>query len=140
MRHADPRIALLLDVLEHAYHGRGWHGTTLRGALRGVTPAQARWRPAPRRHCIWELVLHMTAWTQEVEHRLAGQPSGEPEIGDWPAVGQVTEARWATACAAPNALTGDNLCPRRSKSSSTALRFCVWLRPLAKRPELIASG
>lgn len=95
MRHADPRIALLLDVLEHAYHGRGWHGTTLRGALRGVTPAQARWRPAPRRHCIWELVLHVAYWKYAVRQQLVGGDRGAfpRRPSNWPALPERPDAR-----------------------------------------------
>ena len=43
----DPRIGLLLEMLGQAFDQRGWHGTTLRGALRGVTPSMALWRPGP---------------------------------------------------------------------------------------------
>ncbi len=76
MARLDPRIALLLEVLDHAYEGKGWHGTTLRGAVRGLTPRQATWRPAPNRHCIWELVLHAAYWEYAVRRRLAGSSRG----------------------------------------------------------------
>jgi hypothetical protein len=33
----------------------------------------------PHVHTIWQLVLHMTAWKNEVRHRLSGAPSGTPE-------------------------------------------------------------
>jgi len=72
----DPRIPLLLEVLDQAFGRRGWHGTTLRGALRGLTPAQALWRPAPKRHCIWDLVLHTAYWKYAVRQRLGGGARG----------------------------------------------------------------
>jgi len=72
----DPRIPVLLDALDQAYGRRGWHGTTLRGSLRGVTPRQAVWRPSPRRHCIWDLILHTAYWKYTVRQRLTGGPRG----------------------------------------------------------------
>ncbi|HEY0351427.1 MAG TPA: DinB family protein, partial [Gemmatimonadales bacterium] len=65
-------IDLLLEMLDQAYNQKGWHGTTLRGALRGLTPKDALWRPAPRRHNIWELTLHAAYWKYAVRRRLAG--------------------------------------------------------------------
>ena len=51
----------------------------------------------PHVHTIWQLVLHMTAWKNEVRHRLSGAPSGTPEEGDWPEVGAATPERWREA-------------------------------------------
>ncbi len=84
----DPRIPLLLDVLDQAFAARGWHGTTLRGALRGVTPEQARWKPGPRRHSIWELTLHTAYWKYAVRRRLAGAGRGSfpRRPSNWPRV------------------------------------------------------
>ena len=48
----------------------------------------------PNGKSIWELVLHMTGWKREVAKRLSGSPAGMPDEGDWPAVGETTEARW----------------------------------------------
>jgi len=70
MKHTDPRAALLVEILEEAFGSRGWHGTTLRGALRGLTPRQALWRPSPRRHCVWDLILHTAYWKYTVRQRL----------------------------------------------------------------------
>ena len=49
---------LLLASIDEAYDARSWHGTNLRGSLRGVTREQAAWRPADDRHNIWELTVH----------------------------------------------------------------------------------
>jgi uncharacterized damage-inducible protein DinB len=72
----DARIPLLLALLDQAYEARAWHGTTLRGALRGLTPARALWRPGTRRHCVWELLLHCAYWKYAVRRRLDGEPRG----------------------------------------------------------------
>jgi hypothetical protein len=82
----DPRIELLLEILDQAFDRKGWHGTTLRGALRGVTPAQALWRPGPDRHNVWELTIHAAYWKYAVGRRLAGEAAGsfERKPSNWP--------------------------------------------------------
>ena len=62
----------LLVILDQAYDHRSWHGTNLRGSIRGLSPKQAAWRPAPRRHNIWELVVHAAYWKYAVWRRLTG--------------------------------------------------------------------
>jgi uncharacterized damage-inducible protein DinB len=77
MRHRDPRIRFLLQVLEQAFTAKGWQGATLSQAVRGVSPRQALWRPGPGRHNIWELVLHTAYWKHVVRQRVSGR-DGEP--------------------------------------------------------------
>jgi hypothetical protein len=68
----DPQIVLLVDNLDRAWRGRSWHGTALRGTLRGLTPAQALWRPGPDRNSIWSLLLHAAYWKYVVRRKLEG--------------------------------------------------------------------
>ena len=75
MAKLDPRVDMLLRVIDQSYGARGWHGTTLRRSLRGVSVETARWRPAADRHCIWELVLHTAYWKYIVRRRLSGDRS-----------------------------------------------------------------
>ena len=70
----DRRIALLLDVLDQAYDRSAWHGTPLKGSIRGVGVAGALWRPGRRRHNIWEIVLHAAYWKSIVRRRLLRDP------------------------------------------------------------------
>jgi len=69
-------ITCLLDVVDRAYNRKSWHGTNLRGSLRGVTLAGSVWRPAPNRHNIGELVVHAAYWKYIVWRRLAGGERG----------------------------------------------------------------
>jgi hypothetical protein len=69
-------LDVLLANLDEAYDRKGWHGTTLRGSLRGLRPRQVFWRPAPRRHNIYELTLHAAYWKYAVRQRLAGGKRG----------------------------------------------------------------
>jgi uncharacterized damage-inducible protein DinB len=69
-------IYLLLQLIDEAYEKRAWHGTNLRGSLRGVTAQEAAWRPAPDRHNIWEIMVHTTYWKYNVRRRLLGEKKG----------------------------------------------------------------
>ena len=91
----DPRIGLLLEIMDQAFDRRSWHGTTLRGSLRGVTPAEALWRPGPGRHNIWELTVHAAYWKYAVRRRLAGDAAGSfaRKPSNWPEVSSGPDAR-----------------------------------------------
>ena len=81
----DPRLKLLLEVFDQAYTAPSWHGTPLKGTLRGVTPRQAAWRPARGRHCIWDVVVHAAYWKHMARRRLLRDPElAFPREGeDW---------------------------------------------------------
>ena len=66
----------LIGLLDEAYFGPAWHGPSLRGALRAVTPAQSLWRPAPGRHNIWELAVHAAYWKYTVRRQVLGLKPG----------------------------------------------------------------
>ncbi len=72
----DRQIALLLALIDEAYEKKAWHGPNLRGALKGVTAAEASWRPAKGRHNIWELTIHAAYWKYAVRRRLLGARRG----------------------------------------------------------------
>jgi uncharacterized damage-inducible protein DinB len=90
-------ISRIVDELEREHGGDPWHGSSVTRILSGVTAAQAAARVVPHVHTIWQLVLHMTAWKNEVRRRLAGAPAGMPEEGDWPEMGSVTPEGWREA-------------------------------------------
>ena len=92
---SHPPIGLLLRVTDQAYDQKSWHGTTLRGSLRGLTAEEALWRPAPGRHNIWELTLHAAYWKYAVRRRLAGEAMGsfERRPSNWPAVPDPPDAK-----------------------------------------------
>ena len=66
----DTVTDLLVASVEEAFRHRSWHGTNLRGSIRGLTPAEASWRPAAGRHNIWELVVHAAYWKYVVRRKL----------------------------------------------------------------------
>ena len=88
----------LLDQIRRTHAGDPWYGAPRMQFLRGLPAAQATLRPAGSNHSVWELVLHMSAWAEEVRRRLAGHSLGEPLDGDWPPVPKTaTESAWASA-------------------------------------------
>lgn len=80
-----PSTALLLSLIDEAFDRAAWHGVTLRGSLRGVTDAQASWRPSRGRHNIRELTLHAAYWKYTIRRRLTGATGGSfaLEGSDW---------------------------------------------------------
>lgn len=72
----DLEIQFLLRSIDEGFDRAAWHGPNLRGSLRGVTAAQAAWRPAPGRHNIWELALHAAYWKYVVRRTLQGGKRG----------------------------------------------------------------
>lgn len=87
----------VIDELRRAHAGTPWHGPSRATVLEGLTPAQAAWKPRDDAHSIWELVLHMMSWTDEVMQRAKGRVAGEPDDGDWPEVPAPTAAAWSDA-------------------------------------------
>jgi hypothetical protein len=79
---------MLLEILDQAFDHKSWHGTTLRGSLRGVSSTEARWRPGPNRHSIWELTLHTAYWKYAVRRRLGRDAIGsfDRRPSNWPAM------------------------------------------------------
>jgi uncharacterized damage-inducible protein DinB len=89
-------IGVLLHVIDEAYENSAWHGTTLKGSLRGVTARQAAWRPAPGRHSIRELAAHAAYWKYVVRRRLTGDTAASfPLAGsNWLALPPASEKAW----------------------------------------------
>ena len=87
-------VQFLHEQLRKGYSDDPWHGPATTVALQDVTAAEAAAHPVPGAHSIWELVLHMTAWQNEVRRRLAGKEPTLPAEGDWPAVPETSEAAW----------------------------------------------
>jgi uncharacterized damage-inducible protein DinB len=71
-----PEIARLLRLIDEAFQKKSWHGTNLRGSIRGLSARQAGWRPSGAKHSIADLVVHCAYWKYAVRRRLRGDPRG----------------------------------------------------------------
>src|SRR5262245_25839273 len=90
-------IALLLRLLDEAYEKKAWHGANLRGSVRGLTAAQAGWRPRADRHSIADIVVHAAYWKYAVRRRLRGDKRGSFPLkgSNWFDLPEpLTEAAW----------------------------------------------
>jgi uncharacterized damage-inducible protein DinB len=90
-------IEHLIAELSHAHAGDPWHGPSRAAVLENVGWDDAASRPPGDAHSIWELVLHMTAWTREVARRLRDGVARSPELGDWPPVPEPSATAWSEA-------------------------------------------
>jgi hypothetical protein len=93
----NPAVASLIAQLDEAFDRRSWHGTNLRGSLRGMKAAPASWRPAPGRHCAWEIAVHAAYWKYAAWRRLTGEKRGSfarPGSNWFPCPAPPTEAAW----------------------------------------------
>src|SRR3954471_19792003 len=89
-----PEARAIAGELKIIHDGDTWHGPPLLKSLAGVTAAQAAARSLPNVHSIWEIASHIAAWENVVRLRLEGHPVTEPEEGDFPQTGEVSEEAW----------------------------------------------
>lgn len=117
---------VLLANLDAAYVRKGWHGPTLRGALRGLSPEQVLWRPKEGRHNVWELAMHCAYWKYAVRRRLTGEKRGSfpvkgsnwfesPEAADFRDVMRILDDEHRQLRAAIEAASERSLDAKRSR-------------------------
>ena len=89
-------LNVLLTQIDQAYDRRSWHGTNLKGSVRGLAHIEAAWRPGPGRHSIQEVVVHAAYWKYAVRRRLAGEKRGSFPLrgSNWFARPQADAAQW----------------------------------------------
>ena len=89
-------IDLLLAALDQAYDHKSWHGTNLKGSLKGLTAAGAALRTASGRPSIHELVVHLAYWKYTVLRQLTNLPKGSFPLkgSNWFPREHATAAQW----------------------------------------------
>jgi hypothetical protein len=87
------------DQLRRALTGEPWHGTPCSELLSGITAERALAHPLPKVHSVWELVLHMDAWTSAAGDAAMGAPMAKLfRTGrDWPTPADTSAAAWQGA-------------------------------------------
>ncbi len=84
----DRRLEVALGLYDPPAGTKLWHGgASVLGAIRGVGPEEAAWKPAPDRHSIWDLALHIAYWKYAVWRRITGEARGAfpRSPANWPA-------------------------------------------------------
>jgi uncharacterized damage-inducible protein DinB len=123
-------IELLLAQIDQAYDRSSWHGTNLRGSVRGLAPDVAAWRPGERRHNIHELVVHCAYWKYTVTRRLTGGKRNSFALkgSNWFVRGEADAPLWK----ADLALLED--CHRQLRATIAALAPKALLSASGNRP------
>jgi hypothetical protein len=81
---ATSRVDDVLAALRGAFEKNGWHGPTVLGSVRGVTPGVAARKPPRAHHSIHELVDHVAYWEAVVLRRYLVPAKAERRgRGDW---------------------------------------------------------
>lgn len=79
---AQPNDTFLLD-LEQFFSGGNYWQAGLWQQLDGLTLEQVLWKPAPDRHSIWQVVLHINFWKLVVIATLRDTERPDADTGDW---------------------------------------------------------
>lgn len=72
-------------ALRYANEEEGWIHP-LGHAVKGLTAAQAAWKPSPHRHSIWQIVRHLIHWKQPIIDRWDGKAAPTADdltASDW---------------------------------------------------------
>jgi hypothetical protein len=69
-------VDIYLELIDQGYNRKAWHGPNLRGSIRGMSAAEAEWRPGPNRKSIVDNVLHAAYWKYAVRRRITGDKRG----------------------------------------------------------------
>lgn len=93
MNAQDGPIAALVDASDRVAIAGNWI-TSVQEALNEVGAEEAAWKPGPAERSIFEIVLHMTVWTDWAANFLREQ---DTEVLDWPPVTRTDEAAWNEA-------------------------------------------
>jgi len=90
-------VERLVDQLNRAFVGEAWHGPAVIDILEGITASQAASHPVAGGHSIWELALHLTAWTRAGSRRLRGDRAQLSDAENFPPVTDSGERAWEEA-------------------------------------------
>jgi hypothetical protein len=89
--------AAVLTALDYSYLHEDWVNP-LAEALEGVTAEQAAWRPGPQEKGIWDIVLHLAVWNENIVERMRTGEKARPAEGAWPPLpAALDEQSWLQA-------------------------------------------
>ncbi len=94
---ADDR-AVMLRIIDECYNRPTFNETNLRATLKGITAAEAAWRPPKARRTIAEIVVHCAYWKYAIRRRITGDPPRTFPLkgANWPAIPRrPTKEQWS---------------------------------------------
>ena len=91
-------VKRIISLLKEIYYGPAWHGPAIKELLKGVTAKKALAKPVKGFHSIWEVVLHLTTWTEVAGKRVKGEKVQQvTSEKDWPSNADRMEKGWKNA-------------------------------------------
>ena len=84
----------LFALFKNLYNGHPWIDVTLVNTLNGISAKQAQ-RRLGNCNTIWEIVVHLTAWRENVLQRVQGQVLKTPSSNYIEPVADTSDAAWA---------------------------------------------
>jgi hypothetical protein len=73
----------LLTAFEYSYLHEDWV-SPLQDVLAGLDATEARFRTTPEGKCIWEVLLHVAVWNENIVERIRTGQATRPVEGAWP--------------------------------------------------------
>jgi len=84
----------LFDLDKFFTGGNSWQAG-LYQQIEGLTVDQATWKPAPDRHSIWDVLIHINFWKQYAIAAVRETDKPDPEAGNWTlAPADADETNW----------------------------------------------
>jgi hypothetical protein len=84
-------------AFEYSFMHDDWINPLI-NALTGVTAAEAAWKPGPDSKGIWDIVLHIAVWTENIIERIRSGADIRPTEGSWPPPPTIPDdAAWQAA-------------------------------------------
>ncbi len=93
MNEPDTLITALLKANDHVSVQGNWIAS-VHESLKGISAEEAAWKPGPEERSIFEIVLHITVWTDWAANFLRGR---DTETTEWPPVTNTDTAAWENA-------------------------------------------
>src|SRR5437588_12905188 len=84
----------LADQIRRAFEGEAWHGDSVLELLKDVDAVTAAAHPITNAHTIWDLVLHIAAWDDDVRIRTGGVEVSLIEEKNFPSINDMYINTW----------------------------------------------
>ncbi|MEO6546783.1 MAG: DinB family protein [Ferruginibacter sp.] len=87
--------ARITELFEDLYDGEAWIGETLSGTIKNVSAKQAAGKITPQWNSIWEILIHLIRWRENVLQRVQGVITESPDHNYFWRVEDESEEAWS---------------------------------------------